>query len=292
MQDDSLEAFQRHLRAKIDAQNNAPKDDFLGLSPIQMMGVNYQPLQEGCVLRWHDNIDDATLARVPLLTLAVDLLLQLEAKPMKLTPKGNLPRKVIQDLYATGLIPQDDIEAGITKLSSEDDYHAAITLKHLLNQLGWTKKRQGKLSLTAKGKKILAGSRQSLLEELFLHHFRNFNIAYFDGYEEGRMQQFFGFLLVALLLKGKAYRPVMEYGEMLLRAFPMLIEDYPGDRWRTPEKKFAHAAAIRFFDRSLPFYGLLRFKRKTPSWRGETDDVMGTDVLRGLFWLDLRGEEL
>lgn len=285
MQDDSLEAFQRHLRAKIDAQNNAPKDDFLGLSPIQMMGVNYQPLQEGCVLRWHDNIDDSTLARVPLLTLAVNLLQQLEAKPMKLTPKGNLPRKVVQELYATGLIPQDDIEAGITKLSSEDDYHAAITLKHLLNQLGWTKKRQGKLSLTAKGKKILAGSRQTMLEQLFLNHFSKFNIAYFDGYKEGRMQQFFGFLLVALLLKGTEFRPIKEYSTMLLRAFPMLIEDYPGDRWHTPEKKFAHAVAIRFFDRSLSFYGLLRFKQENPTWRRKNDDVMATDVLRGLFGL-------
>lgn len=287
MQDEDFQEFQRQLRAQVAGQNNAPQDDFLGLSPAQVMGLNRQPLEEGCVLRWRDDISAETLAEVPMLALAVDLMQQLTEKPLKLTSKGNLPRKVVQELYATGLIPQADIETGITKLSSEDDYNAVITLKHLLGILGWTKKRHGKLSLTAKGKKVLAGPRKLMLQRLFTHHLQKFNLAYFDGYDDGgQLQHFFGFILVCLLKKGTEYRPVNQYGKLLLRAFPMLVQDFPECKWSTPEKDFVGAASVRFFDRSLPFYGLLRFREERPSFLKQTEEVMATDLFRSLFRLD------
>lgn len=286
MEDDDFLEFQDQFRANIMASNNTPQADFFGLSPTQIMGLNHHPLQEGCVLRWKSDIPEETLEKVPMLTFALILLRQLAEKPLKLTAKGNLPRKVVKDLYATGLIPQADIETGITKLNSEDNYYAAVTLKHLLNLVGWTKKRQGKLSLTNKGKKVLAGPQEDILKALFLAHFTQFNLAFFDAYsDEGEMQHFFGFVLVSLLKKGKIYRPAQEYGEFLLRAFPQLVHTFTRTKWQTPEKSFCQAVGVRFFDRSLAFYGLLRFREKNRFFQTH-HEFMATDLFRSLFYLD------
>ncbi|MEL7161685.1 MAG: hypothetical protein AAFN92_13075, partial [Bacteroidota bacterium] len=258
MDDKEREELNRQLRLGVEEYNSAPLDDFLGLSPKQIHHLNRDPLGAGSAVRWQANIAPATLAQVPLLTLAVDLLSRLEEKEIKLTAIGNLPGKLVKEWYAKGLIPQDDLESGTTKLSSEDDYFAATTLKYCLSGLGWTKKRKGKLSLTAKGNKALMGQRQKLLEQLFLEHFTHFNLGFFDGYEDqGYLQRSFGIVLVQLLKNGKVWERVEEYGNGMLQAFPMLMDTFEPSDYQPPDRQVKRAYALRFFRRSLNFYGLV-----------------------------------
>ena len=290
MSEQEMNELNRQLRTLTEAQNHSANPDFAGLSPAQVHWLNTHPLEEGCAVRWQKNIPEEVLDQVPLLTFATDLMRRLEAKEMKLTAKGNLPGKLVKEWYATGLVPQYDIEEGITKLSSEDDYHAATTLKIVLDLLGWTKKRHGKLSLTAKGKKALAGSRQNMLEQLFLQHFTRFNLAYFDGYEDdGHLQHLFGFVLVLLLKEGKDWRPLRTYGKDMLQAFPMLKNSFEPGRYSTPEEQVKRALSIRFFNRSLNFYGLLRFRGDRHILQDDRE-VMATDLFRHLFSFDPRAQ--
>lgn len=286
MTEQEMNELNRQLRAMTEAQNHTGNPDFKGLSPSQIHWLNRHPLEEGCVVRWQENIPDEVLGQVPLLTFAVDLMNRLADKEIKLTSIGNLPAKLVKEWYATGLIPHYDIENGITKLSSEQDNYAATALKYILAGLGWTKKRNGKLSLTAKGKKALAGPRQAMLEQLFLYHFTTFNLAYFDGYEDdGALQHLFGFVLVLLLKDGKDWRPVASYGDAMLQAFPMLTNSMEPVSYSPPAEEVKSAFTIRFIDRSLNFYGLLRTRGKQRIME-DNREVMATDLFRSLFRLD------
>ena len=290
MSEEEMNELNRQLRAITEAQNHGANPDFAGLSPAQVHWLNTHPLEEGCVVRWQENIPDEVLDQVPMLTFATDLMRRLEAKEMKLTPKGNLPAKLVKEWYATGLVPQYDIEVGITKLSSEDNYHTATTLKLVLDLLKWTKKRHGKLSLTARGKKALAAPRQTMLEQLFFHHYTEFNLGYFDGYEDdGDLQHLFGFALVLLLKEGKDWRPIETYGNNMLRAFPILQDSFEPDRYSTPEEDVKRAFNLRFFNRSLNFYGLLRFRGDHHMLKDDRE-VMATDLFRHLFRLDAQAQ--
>ncbi|WP_273444458.1 hypothetical protein [Neolewinella agarilytica] len=283
MSDEEMNELNRQLRALTEQQNNAPKAEFAGLSSEQVFWLNHHPLEEGCVVRWREDISDEVLAQVPLLTFAVDLLSRLREKEVKLTAKGNLPARMVKEWYATGLIAQYDLDKGITKLSSEDDCYFATTLKYALGGLRWTKKRHGKLSLTARGKKVLAGPRQAMLEQLFLQHFTNFNLGYFDGYDDdGGLQHLFGFFLVLLLKKGKDWQKNTAYVEAMLEAFPMLVDSFPSDRYVTQGKAARNAIEVRFLDRSLSFYGLLRFRGEHRILENNRE-VMATDLFRSLF---------
>lgn len=287
MNEDEMKELNRQLRAVTEAYNHAPNPDFVGLSPLQIHHLNNRPLTDGCVLQWHKEISREVLDQVPLLHFATDLMQRLAVEEIKLTPKGNLPVKIVKEWYATGLIPQYGLDKGIIKIRSENNFYAATTLKHVLDMLRWTKKRKGKLSLTAKGKKALAGPRQQMLEQLFWQHFRGFNLGYFDGYEDdGTLQHFFGFVLVLLLKEGKDWKPAATYPQAMLRAFPMLEESFAPASYATPKSRVENAFTVRFLNRSLSFYGLLRFRGEERF--GDSDrEVMATDVFRSLFRLVL-----
>lgn len=286
MTNDEMNELNRQLRSLTQAQNDAGNPDFAGLSPAQVHWLNSHPLEEGCVVRWQTKIPDAVLDQVPLLTFATDLMQRLKEKELKLTAKGNLPAKMVKEWYATGLVSQYDIEKGITKISSEDDVYFATTLKIVLDLLGWTKKRNGKLSLTAKGKKVLAGPRQKMLEQLFAKHFTNFNLGYFDGYEDdGALQHLFGFVLVLLLKNGEDWKPTAFYGDAMLQAFPMLKESFEPSNYSPPENQVKRAFSTRFLNRSLNFYGLLRFRGDQHMLKDKRE-MMATDLCRSLLLFD------
>jgi hypothetical protein len=290
MTEQEMNELNRQLRAMTEGKNHAPNSDFKGLSSAQVHWLNGHPLEEGCVVRWQEQIPDEALDQVPFLTFATDLMKRLATKELKLTTKGNLPAKLVKEWYATGLIPQYDIEKGITKLSSEDDCYAATTLKNVLHLLRWTKKRNGKLSLTTKGKKVLAGPRQTMLEQLFLQHYTTFNLGYFDGYkDDGALQHLFGFVLVLLLKDGKDWQPTAAYGDAMLRAFPMLGVSFEISSYSTPENEAKRAFRTRFLNRSLTFYGLLRFRGGQQILQDDRD-VMATDLFRSLFRLDSQAQ--
>jgi hypothetical protein len=286
MTEEEMNELNRQLRALTQQQNEAAHPDFDGLSPAKMHRLNHQPLREGSVVRWQENIPQEKLEAIPLLNLVLVVLERLAEKEMKLTATGNLPRKFVHELYAYRYFPSEYVDSGLVKIQGENDWLFAALVKHLLLQLKWTKKRLGKLSLTAKGKKVLKGPRQQLLEELFFHHFQGFNLGYADGYpDDGLSQTFTGFLLYQFLLHGREWQPFSFYSDAMVKAFPMLPEPF-GNSYSTPEKQYADALNSRYLMGFLHQYGLTRLRGEYKYNQPDTREVMATDLFRSLFRLD------
>lgn len=187
----------------IDAINNAPRDDFEGLSPVQMNRLLYNFLGPASPVKVKENLTEADLEAIPLLYFIRRLMKSLSDKEIKFTPKGNLPGKLVKEYYATVRLPDEFVETGITRIRGEDDYEPAQLTKHLPILTGWAKKRNGKLSLTKKGRAALELPPATFFEEVFFTHARKFNTAYFHGFEGGdRLQFFFPYLVYLLLHRG------------------------------------------------------------------------------------------
>ncbi|MGB3800922.1 MAG: hypothetical protein WA952_13990, partial [Lewinella sp.] len=258
--------------------NNQSLDDFAGLSPREVHQLLYRFLDGGGIVRINKQADIRREA-VPLLYFVRDLLERLAEKEITLTKKGNLPLQLVKEWYRTGLLPDEIIESGITKLSSEDDYVPAQLAKHLPLILGWIKKRHNKLSLTVRGSKAQRLPEAAFFKELFCGHVKKFNLAWPDGYGESTLlQQSCGFLLYLLVRFGSEDRPSSFYSDGLRRAFPPLEGEFPGAKLRS-------VLEIRILERCLHYYGLIDLTPGKDSYR-DPAEVRVTPALEALFRLD------
>ncbi|WP_116105943.1 hypothetical protein [Lewinella sp. IMCC34191] len=240
--------------------NDKPSDHLAGLSPRQVHQLVHRFAEPGSVVRINPQAD-VSRNRLPLVWLVRNLLDRLAEKEIPLTQKGNLPGQLVKSWYADGLLPDDAIENGITKLTGEDDYAPAQVAKHLPLLLGWTKKRHNKLSLTVRGNKARKLADHLFFEDIFCCHLRKFNLGWSDGYNESHtLQQSFGFLAYLLLTFGAENRLSSFYCDAMQRAFPRLETEFPGDQLH-------RAFTIRLLERFLAYHGLVE--------RGDADNYYG-----------------
>ncbi len=215
-----LEDFEK----KINEQNNWSIPVFEGYSPIEMNMILNHTLEEGSPIQLQKP-SDSDYQRIPILN-QVKYLLKLIDKSgeIKLTQRGNLPRKVVAELYQQGYLKEREIEEGYRKLYKESDSpHIHIT-RILCELTRLTKKRKGKLSLTKLGEKIL-NNNYELWHLLFITFTTEFNWAYQDRYEDERIGQFgFGFSLILLSKYGHKKRLDSFYAEKYFNAFPGLFD--------------------------------------------------------------------
>jgi hypothetical protein len=102
--------------------NNAPVDDFCGLSPTEMHHLLYDAYGDKSPLGLRIDIENSTLDDMPFFRLTEEFLRIISREEsIKLTPLGALPRKTVHELYGHKLITEDIIEAGFSKLSREQN---------------------------------------------------------------------------------------------------------------------------------------------------------------------------
>ncbi|NJB84438.1 hypothetical protein GGR26_000183 [Lewinella marina] len=260
----------------VPSPNDQPLDDFEGLTPRQVHHLFHDFLGAGSMVKLVEAPAHPAAVELPLLRFATDLLDELAKAEIRLTAKGNLPGKLVKACYATGRLPDYAIERGITRLSGEDDYLPLQVVKHVLLQLGWMKKRNNRLSLTAKGKKARHLPPTAIFRDFLLTHLRKFNLGWSDGYpQHGDLQYVAPYLFYLLLLLGGEQRPVEDYTRRLRKAFPHLAADFPG-------RSLDQAASVRLFERCLAYYGLVGL-----SPEGDLPaHVVATDHFRSVFYLD------
>ena len=262
----------------INQLNDTPREDFEGLSPRLLLGLLRDFLGPGSPMKV-SNLTEADLDATPLLYFLRRLMGELAEKEIKLTAKGNLPAKLVKGYYATGRLPDAFVEDGISTIRGEDDYLPLQIVKHLLDILGWTKKRHGKLSLTKKGHEARELPPRKFFQQVFLTHAQRFNLAYADAFAAGHQLQFlFPYLLYLLQLLGDKVRPVAAYKARMWRAFPMLepeVTQYP--------EAVLHSRLLRRF---LDLYGLLALDEG--GGREQRPPTVSTNELfRRVFTLDM-----
>lgn len=249
---DNLEDINKELQRRAQAYNNSAIDDFEALSPIQMRILQKDFLASENPLKINPLSEEA-LVKSPLLVQVRFLMNKMKGgTELNLTKTGALPTKVVRDIYDLGVLKNEWVEEGITKLYKEDNAPEIGITRILLQISSLAKVRNRKLSLTKKGEKYLDDGN-FILKEILALLLNKFNWAYFDGYESeeiGRINA--GFSLFLLKKYGDKKRPASFYAEKYFRAMPLLLDD---------QQKDFRCYAVRTFERYFYYLGFVETEK-------------------------------
>lgn len=266
--------------------NNAPLQDFYGLSPTEMYHLLYDAYGDESPLALRNEIDSSTLDRIHFFRLTEEFLkIVIREKSIKLTPLGALPRKTVLELHSHKFITKDIIEVGAFKLSREQD-SIAITSVHL-NTLGMgaTRKLHGRLGLTKRGQQLLqTEQRVNLFRETLSSYTERFNWSSNDGYPPAPVGQLgWGFTVYLLERFGQSEQPIEFYTDRYLKAFPTLLEAFPKRQYGTPMEDFANCYRVRVFERFLEWFGFVTIEHIHEIHGRQFDTVKRTDLFQTVF---------
>lgn len=288
----TVEELQAALDAHQKRVNSNSQKDFDFLAPLDMHHLLYDTFGPESPIQLRKPISLELMDQMPFLKLVFIYLNRLEeVKELKLTSLGNLPVKWVKELYALKLITQEDIENGISKLYKESDSIAITNLKIIVDLAGLTKKRNGKLSLTKKGQKLLTEARKNptnLFWEVFFIYFKKFNWGYHDGYQDDHaVQQMSGYLLYLVIQYGQKGKKKDFFSEKLLAAFPQIKGRFQAVilRFETLEQYVGSIISVRLFRRFFDYWG---FTDVQGEWINRDMDkpIETTDVFHEIFYLD------
>ena len=241
--------------------------DFDGFSSNQMHGLLYSTFDEKqSPLILANDIDGKLISNVSFNNHVINYLLKLkEEEPLKLTQKGNLPRKFCREFLEDNFTDSSS-KTYIEKhpiMKEEDSFY--IRLINILTDFsGFTKKVYGKKSLTKKCNKLLASeSPYQIYRDLFLTYTRKLNWGYFDAYPEASIiQNGFGFSIFLVQKYGDKPKEGKSYSNKFLRAFPMTIDGFSDNPYFTGKSRYETCYYLRTFDRFLYRFGLIDIEKK------------------------------
>lgn len=252
----NLDDIQRQIDQVVQAQNHQGKPEFEGYSPFEMHQILNFTLGSNSPVKLQ-TLTDADYNKIPMLNLVKYLAGLIHEKgEMKLTNKGYLPTKIVSELYQQGFLKEEHLALKISKLYKETD-SLTINLTRILTEIsGLAKKRNGKLSLTKSGKKIISDN-DKLLKTILDTFTTKFNWAYYDGYGENQIGQLgFGYSLILLSKYGQEKRLDSFYANKYFEAYPRLLESIE-PTYGTLETYAVNCYSIRTFDRFLDYFGLI-----------------------------------
>ncbi len=252
--------------AYMEARNSTPVEDFLGLSPSQMQHLIYAPFAAPDVVNVSTALPDDMSA--PLLDLFMHLASHLKEKPLTLTQAGYLPVAVctaIASSYETHpeIFWMDDRKTNIR----EGDF-ADLHVTHVVGKVaGLLNKRNGKLHLTARARKLLDKEGPGgIYQALFRTFVSKYNWGYMDGYPEyAIIQQSWAFSCFMLQRDGHVEQPAELYAARFLQAFPLVMQEARDSPWRSPEDDVKNCYYVRTIARFMAFLGLVELRQPSPT---------------------------
>lgn len=262
---DSLEDFQAFADRFMQQRNQTPVDDFCGLSPDQMSGLLYSPLDSPNLVRFPDVLPRAPQA--PAMTLFNIVADAIGEEGLKITAKGNLPRRVC---VAAADALRDEDDEGHTGLriswpNLEDDFPELSVVRRVAQFAGLIRKYRGRFLLTRRCRDLMDKSGPAgVYPPLLRAYATKFNWAWADGYPElPFIQHSFAFALYLLSRFGGEERPNAFYEDAYLRAFPALLDEAEPRPYTTAEDQVRQCFTIRVLVRFAWFMGLVMMPRDT-----------------------------
>ncbi|TBW46883.1 plasmid pRiA4b ORF-3 family protein [Marinobacter halodurans] len=262
-----------------------------GLSFNQMEQLMTSPLH--CPAVFDANLDSALiephLDSAPIMRILKALFQELDGKGVRLTPKGNLPRRVVTPLVEAGgdAALAEPYRDGFARIRSEEDVIHVHLARLLAEIAGFTRKQRGQLLLTQRVKDWIRKEQWlPIYQELLLTAMNRFNWSWLDRFDEFDEIQVVGPFALWLLAKyGDEWRPESFYIDAMLTAFPMLTEVVPPSPFYSPEKQIAHALSLQMFS-LYSWLGLIECEDKNKGGRlaslGDRD-IRRTRLFEGLF---------
>lgn len=231
-------SLNRFLNDMITIQNTKSIAKFNGFTAEQMFQMINSPLGKECPVQLR-KLSNSEIEEIPFLKQALYLLRSLSKKELKLTPQGYIPPKLVKELYELGL---SDWSAASYKQKLESRVEVVQVLRIALKECGFIKVRDGKMSLTTKGGRIIK-DYNALLYALMVFLLFDFNTGYFDIYQDmdiGNVGRLYSLWL--LHHYGDIWRQKNFYAEAYFKAFPGL----------SPSECYE----FRTFDRVFHYIGL------------------------------------
>jgi len=261
-----LEEINKYAKKLMHDINNRAAGEFEGYSPFEMHHIIYDTYGSNSPIQILD-LNEDQYKGIPILN-HIKFLAKLigDAGELKLTAKGNLPPKVVVEIYNQGFYKNKYIESGIVKLRSEEDSMEISLLKILLLFSGLVKKRNNKLSITKSGAKIL--NDNNCLLKLILETFcSKYNWAYCDLFGDNKIGQLgHGFSVILLNKYGSEVRSDRFYADKYFHAFPDILTGLPPESFKDA---FVSCYSVRTFDRFLKIFGLIDME-KTGKYQNES----------------------
>lgn len=241
--------------------NRYPFDDFEGFIPDEMHGLLYSTFdKEKSPLIINPEINDKLIAQVKFYDHIMQYLHKVkEQQPVKLTQRGNLPRKFCRELCDLDILEEDRVAFNNHPIMREEDSYYIHFVNSFTQLVEFTRKKNGTISLTNKCIEYLdKKSTSELYQYLFTNYSTRFNWGYSDLYPESRIiQGGFGFSIFLVQKYGDKPREIKFYSDKYLRAFPSAIRDFPDTEYSTSEERFQRCYYLRVFKRFLKRFGLI-----------------------------------
>jgi hypothetical protein len=215
-----------------------------GFTGVEIQSLLLAPFAADSPLRLDTSPPEAAVESTPLVRDCLRYLRLLdEEAPLKLTQKGNLPRRFLARLIQVDALGEPwwwEYRAP----KNESDAARATLLRSLSGQAGLTRKRHGKLDLTRRGRGHAEGTQTpgALYGLLVERYTTKYNWAYPDRLPESRwLQAGFWYTLYLLQQHGNEPRPATFYAERFMLAFPFALDDFPPNPYSTQQESLARA---------------------------------------------------
>jgi hypothetical protein len=239
--------------------NQAPVDDFHGLSPDQMSNVLNAPFSSPQLVSFPECL--ATQPSAPILTLFQLLVDAIGEQGLKPTAKGNLPQKFCRasalSYWGEETYKYNTRHGGINK---EEDFFDLHVTRLVAGLAGLIRKYKGRFILSLKCRKLLAdGGMAAIYPLLFRAFTEQYNWAYGDRNDEiNFVQHSFLFSLYLLNRYGDKGQSSLFYEDCFLNAFPMVVNEVDDQPHWPAEKAIRSAYTLRILVRYADFLGLAK----------------------------------
>jgi hypothetical protein len=253
----SLEEAQKLATAFMQRRNQAPLDDFQGLSPEQMQRILHLPFATPQWIRFAARVDSAAAA--PIMTLLRLLAEAIGTMGLKATAKGNLPRNFCREAalaYWGELAYRKNTR--IAGLNREEDFDEMHVTRLVAGLAGLIRKYKGRFLLTREGRRLVSAEGMGeAFPRLLRAYAEGFNWGYLDLFPELRIvQQSFAFSLYLLSRYGDRPRSAVFFEDAFLRAFPMAVGEVPPNPVYPPERLMRDCYTVRTLVSFAGFLGL------------------------------------
>jgi len=259
----SLDEANAFLHQHSMQRNQAPRDDFHGLSPEQMHRFLHFPFDTPHLIIFPSSLD--SLLQAQILSLFNLLAAAIGDDGLKATATGNLPRNFCRE-SAQSYYGEEEYQriSRFGELRTEPEFRVMHTTRLVAELAGLVRKYKGKFILSRECRKLLADQGQSsIYPRLFRAFVREYNWAYDDHLGEiPFIQQSFLFTLYLLTRYGGEWRSSIFYEDSFLRAFPNLLPQVqPVGNYYSPEKVVRLSYSARCLERFAQFFGLVEIDR-------------------------------
>jgi hypothetical protein len=253
----SLEEAQDFANQFMHQRNQAPLEEFSGLSPEQMYKILNFPFESPDTVYFPEsayvNPDQSSL-----FSLFQMIANAVGEKGLKATLKGNLPQKFCREsavkYWGEKLHAEKTRFGGINK---EEDFSEMHVARIIAEMSGFLTKRKNKFFLTKKYRETSKKQPRSIFPSLFMTYVKEFNWAYWDRYQEVQfIQQSFVFSLYLLSRYGNKQRSEKFYEDRFLDAFPETVKEFKETNYSTPAEDLRHCFSFRVIRHFLAFMGL------------------------------------